>query len=110
MVPDVTDCNVRRDTPDRASEVEANAEGWGEQAEAHREDRHHRVVNLVDAHHARDWEEKRAKKDDGRNAFEHAAENDEGKDRYHQEADLPARHRGHQLHELPGESRLCERP
>ena len=79
------------DPADGAGGVVADAERRREQPDAHGEDHHHRVVHLVDADLAGDREQQRPEQHDGRNALEHAAEDDEGDDGDRQEHRRAAR-------------------
>ena len=72
---------VGMDAADRAGGVVADAERRREQADAHREHDHHRVVHLVDAELPGDREQQRPEQHDGGDALEHAAQDDEGDDR-----------------------------
>ena len=103
-------CDIGMDAADRAGGVVADAERRREQADAHREDHHHRVVHLVDADLARDREQQRPEQHDRRDALEHAAEHDEGHDRDRDERRRAARHAAHRAARCCREARLRQRP
>ena len=80
---------------DRTGGVIADAEGRGEQADAHRKDHHHRVVHFMHADFLGDREQQRAEQHDRRDTFENAAEDDEGNDGYGEEHRHAAGQAGH---------------
>ena len=66
-----------------------------EKPHAHRQDHDHCVVHLVDANLAGNRKQQRSEQHDRRDAFQHAAENDEDNEGYGHESGRGARQAGH---------------
>ena len=90
----------RIDTADGAGRIKANAERRREQTDAHRQDDDHRVMHFMDAELACDRKQKRAEQDDRRDAFEHAAEDHESRNRHRHKSSRAARQPRHVRREI----------
>src|SRR5271165_2262692 len=95
IAPDGSDTLIGMDTRNGARGIVANPERRREQAEAHRNDDDHGIVNFVDADLPRDRKQQRREQHHRRNALGNAAENDEGHDRDGKKRGRSARQPGH---------------
>lgn len=93
--PDPFDGLNTRRAGDQAALIEADAEGGGEQTNPHRQDGDDCVLHDIDIELLGDGKQQRAEQDHRRQAFQHAAENDEQNDRGEHEAGSSPRQAGH---------------